>query len=540
MRIFFMKNRSLEVKTNFKKKVFRNTTYHQFPISLKSSYECGFRFEGKTYIFQTFFYGISCAVIMVNYMVNLAAQAASIKFGKMVEAYIDDIFIEDISDDVRIFFEDLGFLFGESKSKFGPVVDYCGIRVDGIKKTFQVTETAFVKMKNLWEKAVFRKSEKEDMSKFMLFSDFQQFMGYVVRMSKTSISGLLKSHFLLAKLAEAIESDYVMVELERKHQEEIAFWLKERHEILMEQFLPAAGSLKILDENPAKKPKLVKGVLENSTDSSSRYWGIKFVRNGVIKAKAGPIPEELLDKGIACQEGYAFDKFIDIAEPKTRSKVGLDSQVLQICFSKRRTKNEVLNKILLGIFKKMEEKELFIDTYWIPTKTMFLYGADKISRRNFSEFEELDNGLSEFGANYVIDTYGHPKMDIFGSASNVFKSMYCSDITILDDKFNMKMSGLEFLCEKRLSGLLWVYPRPELVKQMTDIVGKLMWKNFVGVKMLILVMESKVQGILANLGRIEGMKKLKFETFARMGRKPSKLSKKTKQNYVLVVLESIN
>lgn len=477
---------------------------------------------------------------MVNYLVNLAAQAASIKFGKMVEAYIDDVFIEGTSDDVRIFFENLGFLFGDAKSKFGPVVDYCGIRVDGIKKTFQVTETAFNKMTDLWKKAVFRKSEESDESKYMLFSDFQQLIGFMVRMSKTSISGLLKSHFLLAKLAEAVESDYVLVELRKEHQKEMEYWLEKRHEILMEQFLPAAGSVKILKDDPTKKPDLVKGVMENSTDSSSKYWGIKYVRKGVIKAKSGPIPEELLDKGIACQEAYSFEKFVDIAESKTRSNVGLDSQVLKICFSKRRSKNPTLNKILLSIYKKMEEKNLFLDTYWISTKKMWLYGADKISRKDFSEFEEVKNGVSEMGANYVIDTYGHPKMDVFGSSSNIFQTMYCSDIQIQDDKFNMKMSGLEFLCEKRLGGLLWLYPRPELIKQMISIVTGLNWKNFNGVKLLILVPESKVQLVLAHSGKVEGMKTLKFETFAKMGRKPSKLKNKTKENFVLVVLQSKN
>ena len=61
------------------------------------------------------------------------------------------------------------------------------------------------------------------------------------------------------------------------------------------------------------------------------------------------------------------------------------------------------------------------------------------------EFEEVSNGLSESGVNYVVDTYGRPKMDVFGSNSNVFETMYCSDITILDDKYNMKMCGLEFV-----------------------------------------------------------------------------------------------
>ena len=446
--------------------------------------------------------------------------------------------MEGTTDEVRVFFEEMGFLFGDSKSKFGPVVDFCGIRVDGTNKTFQVTETAFMKMKELWNKAVFRKSEEKDDSKYILFSDYQQLTGYMVRMSKTSVAGLLKSHFLLNKLAEAVESDHVLVELKKEHQTEMEYWLEKRHKMPMEQFLPAAGSIKVLERDPAKRPKLVNGVYENSSDSSSKYWGIKYVRNGVIKAKAGPIPEDLLDKGIACQEGHSFEQFVEIAERRTRLNVGLDSQVLQICFTKRRSKNKTLNEILLRIYKKMEEKELYISTYWIPTTQMNLYGADRISRKDFREFEEVSNGLSESGVNYVVDTYGRPKMDVFGSNSNVFETMYCSDITILDDKYNMKMCGLEFLCEKKLGGVIWMYPRSELVKQMMEIVCKLNWEELEGLKMLILVTESKVPQVWDKLRNVKCIKKLKFETFARMGRKPVKLSKKTKQNYVLFIVES--
>ena len=294
----------------------------------------------------------------------------------------------------------------------------------------------------------------------------------------------------------------------------------------------------LMDKDPAKKPRLVKGVLENSTDSSSKYWGIKYVLNGVVYAKAGPIPDELLDKGIACQEGHGFEQFVDIAKPRTRSKVGLDSQVLQFCFTKRRSKNATLNEILLRIYKKMEQKNLFIDTYWISTTVMNKFGADKVSRRDFGEFEEVRNGLSVSGANFVTDYHGLPKMDVFGSPSNVLGTMYCSNISVLDDRFNMKMSGLEFLCEKEMKGVLWMYPRPEIVKQMMDIVGRMEWKDFKKVKMLILVTESKVQMVRATLSKLRGIKKLNLETFARMGRKATKLTRKTKENYVLFIVES--
>lgn len=515
-----------------------SSAYHQFAISVESSYACGFRFEGKVYIFQTMFYGSSSAVYLVNYLTNLACKAASIKFDKFIEAYIDDVFSESKDEDFRIYMENLGLQFSKKKSQAGPIIEYCGVSVDAIEKTFQVTEKSHTKMVKLWENATMRKSESEGEQKFLLFDDFQKLCGSVIRMAKTSIHGLLKSHFLLARLAESTESNHVLVELGEREQKEMSFWLSERHKISMEQFLPAAGSFKLMAGDP-KRRKLVNGNYENSSDSSSKYWGIKFVVNGVTRAKSGKIPDIWLPRGIACQEGYSFREWVKIAKPKTRSSCALDSQVLQLCFSKRRSKNEHLNEILTDIYDLMEEKELYIDTYWVNTSDMKSFGSDNISRRVFSEFEENLNGLTALGSDGIINEYGKPKIDVFGSPSNIFDIMYCCNIEIRNDEKNMKQSGLEFLAENKfIPGILWLYPRNEVVKQTLSIISSWDWSAFKQLKILLLVRERFVEAVWSSVRQLKCVKEVKLETFVKSGRKSSKLKYKSQDTMVLFEIES--
>ena len=123
------------------------SAYHQFPMDNESILLCGFKVFGRVLVFQTLFYGTSAAVIIVNTINNLAAQAQGIRSNIFVIIYIDDILQSSSSSAIIDHLIELGYIFSEKKSQIGTLVNFLGLEMDAVAKTLRISETTFEKFK---------------------------------------------------------------------------------------------------------------------------------------------------------------------------------------------------------------------------------------------------------------------------------------------------------------------------------------------------------------------------------------------------------
>ena len=378
--------------------------------------ESAFEYEGQVYCWQTMYYGTSAAVYLVNYMTNIVVRAESLNSKKWAGIYLDDLLQETTDDNFKNALVEHGLIISEAKSQSGHYVVFLGLEINGKEKTIRVSEATYKKFKKLISKNTMY---KEDDSRYMLFTDFEQCMGLICRLTKSSIQGFIKSHHLMARLAEAMNNSNQLVELKQNEQEEMKFWTDSRHTLKMAQFTRGAGSLQISTKNFEKQQKIAKLDTPLTSDSSGSYWGFKIAILGKLVCKCGEIPEKYAKMRIAIKEAHAFLKLckklveLALANPEIYGMhlaVGLDSANLNANFTRRRAKNEEMNKILSEIFTILEEANLAVSTYWISTGLMNSQGSDKISRRDFSEFEN-NITLSELGANFLREKFGFFECD---------------------------------------------------------------------------------------------------------------------------------
>ena len=524
------------------KNLFSHSAYHQYKLSPESMKESAFKFDGVTYCWQTVFYGTSGAVFLVNYMNNLCIQAESIRSKKWCECYLDDTLQEGTEDNFRDCMEAHGLILSPHKSQSGTLVVFLGLEIDAVNKTIRCTEKTFNKFTELMKKSTMY---KQDSSHYMLFSDFEEAIGIIGRLAKTSIMGLTKCHHLLARLGEAMNNSNQLVELKNNEQKEISFWMQERHKLKMSQFTRGAASLEISEVDLIKKPKLETPL---TSDSSGKYWGFKISILGKQFCKCGPIPEALMDSGIAVKETFAFkEMMVKLAKIKEehpniegmKLAVGVDSQNLDACFTRRRAKNSQMNEILSEVYEILEKHQLLVTTYWISTLQMNTTGSDKISRKEFSEFEQKIS-LSEEGARFIKDVYGKIKVDVFGSPSNTLKCHYCSELAIENDSLNLRKSGLEFLSsEKFLQGTFWIVPPNNVMQETLSMLNQYDWKNAKKVQILLLVEERFVAAVRAAFQKKKGLKDLVTSRFYKKQEKATKLTVRHRQNYILFEINTL-
>ena len=219
---------------------------------------------------------------------------------------MDDLLQETTDDNFKNALVEHGLIISEAKSQSGHYVVFLGLEINGEDKTIRVSEATYEKFKKLVSKNTMY---KEDDSRYMLFSDFEQCMGLICRLTKSSIQGFIKSHHLMARLAEAMNNSNQLVELKQKEQEEMKFWTESRHKLRMAQFSRGAGSLQISTESFEKKQKIAKLETPLTSDSSGSYWGFKIAILGTMVCKCGDIPKKYEKMGIAIKEAHAFMKF---------------------------------------------------------------------------------------------------------------------------------------------------------------------------------------------------------------------------------------
>ena len=313
--------------------------------------------------------------------------------------YIDDLLCEwEELNVLKTHCAKLGLQWKESKSQEGTFLTFCGIDIDCVEKTMTISLKTFEKMK---KQVTDHLMTSADGNRHMIFEEFQILMGFIARLAKTCPSGFVHAHSLLSRLAEAQESQFPMVHFTRTDLIEIEYWIRERRSMKMETFNHSAGSITLKNkmtlngEGENKKAKLLDNV-ENSSDASLGFWGCKVVKNGVLKAICGEIPSHLAKEGICVHEGHASEVAVFEMEDSSEMNLAVDSTVLAASFNNKRSKNEALNTILGRIFEEMTRGNKKVRFYWIPTFKMNQLGSDKISRENYSEFED-PFGLSQFG-----------------------------------------------------------------------------------------------------------------------------------------------
>ena len=492
------------------------------------------------------YYGTSAAVYLVNYLTNVVVRAESLKSKKWAGIYLDDLIQETTDENFKNAILEHGLILSEAKSQSGHYVVFLGLEIDGKNKTIRVSEDTYNKFRNLISQTTMYKS---DDSKYMLFTDFEKAMGLICRLTKSSIHGFTKSHHLMARLGEAMNNSNQLVELKQKEQAELKFWTESRHTLKMAQFARGAGSLQISTKSFEKQQKIQKLETPITSDSSGSYWGFKIAILGLLICKCGEIPRKYTDTGIAVKEGVAFKNLceelvkVKMKKPEIEGMhiaVGLDSANLNANFTRRRAKNELMNEILSDIFSILEQANLSVSTYWISTDVMNSQGSDKISRRDYSEFEN-NLAVSEIGANFVKEKYGNFKCDVFGAPSNILNAeFYCSHLDIEDDPKNMRMSPLEFLASETLKKRLWVMPPKHLVRETLQLLQQIDWKTLKKVQVLLLVQDIFVDEVRAVFMKKTGISEIISSRFHKSGDGAKRLNRNARNDYVLIEINSTN
>ena len=158
--------------------------------------------------------------------------------------------------------------------------------------------------------------------------------GVLVRLAKTSPTGLTKLFHILRSLSEAQESDIKMIEMDKECLEEINFWCNERQILPMgsDNFASIAVSLK--QEDPTFKKRKIHEGKGFASDSSGSYWAAKANK----KASCGKIPVELSRECISTKEAFALEQGVKLLERGQKAIMNVDSVVLHHAFTKRRSK----------------------------------------------------------------------------------------------------------------------------------------------------------------------------------------------------------
>ena len=515
--------------------------YNQFSLSPNSIPWFGCRYKGRVLVWQVAFYGVAAAPALINKMNNLAVTAESLRTGVYGSMYLDDMLSELVSEirsdehPIKKHMKEMGFLFSEKKSQIGTNVVFCGVELDSEKKTMKISEKTFNKLK---EQVKNHLLTKIDGTKTMAFDEFQTMMGIIARLARTSILGYCNAHNLLARLAEAQNSQFKMVEFTQEDLKELKYWTSERREMPMKMFSIAAASFKlsdeiVIDERDPKRRKLNK--IENSSDASKKAWGCKITgKDGVVRAYCGDFPEEYQDEIIVIKEGYGFYKLVTHLENDCEVSVALDSTNLDDCFTKRRSRNPKLNKILASIYQEMVDNNKKVSTFWIPTKTMNAEGADKISRELYSEYSDTI-GLSEYGATYLLEGFGKVDVDVYSSPlDNPLNIKYCSTLNVEQDPLCLRRTAMEFLLSQNLLGRLLVFPPDDLVEETTKVLKKVNWQIKQNkLQILYIVRQKKAMSVRLALDKVTY---LQFEILQRAGKKASKLKYKSSDTFVLFII----
>ena len=515
--------------------------YNQFSLSPNSIPWFGCRYKGRVLVWQVAFYGVAAAPALINKMNNIAVTAEALRTGVYGSMYLDDMLSElvsEISDQehpIKKHMKEMGYIFSEKKSQIGTNVVFCGVELDAEKKTMRISEKTFFKLKEQVENNLLTKI---DGTKTMSFDEFQTMMGIIARLARTSTSGYCNAHNLLARLAEAQNSQFKMVEFTKEDLVELNYWTSERREMPMKMFSVTAASFKlsdevVVDEKDAKRRKL--NEVKNSSDASKKAWGCHITgKDGRVRAHCGEIPDEYANDIIVIKEGYGFYKLVKYMDADTEASVALDSTNLDDCFKKRRSRNPKLNKILASIYQEMVEHNKKVSTFWIPTKRMNVEGSDKISRGIYSDYKD-PFGLSEYGASYLVENFGKVNVDVYSSPSdNPLNIKYCSTINVEQDPLCLRRTAMEFLLSQDLVGRMLVFPPDDLVEETTKVFKNMNWKNKENkLQFLYIVRQKRAMSVRLALDKITY---LQFEIFQRAGKKASKLKFKSSDTFVLFII----
>ena len=512
------------------------SAYHQFPLDEESILLSGIKVFGRILVFQTLYYGTSAAVVIVNTINNMAASAEGIRANIFVIVYIDDILQSGTSDCIIRHFEELGYFFSITKSQSGSFVIYLGLEMNSREKTIRICEKTFEKFtKSLRENMLY----KSDGKACMIFEDFQSLVGILVRLSKTSVSGLVNAFSVLGKLAEVQEDAHKVVEFNDVDLKELEYWSSERHILPMSDLSICGASLKRGDSDFSTEPGAKKKKLLHTSDSSGSYWGARSVIDGQDVGLCGEIPEHLLGKPICVLEAHGAEMLITrLLKPATSSVIGTDSTVFDACFRKKRSKNEDLNKILGRIFEHMKKHQIEVKTTWIPTESMASWGSDSLSRRKYNEYEDK-YGLSQQGVEFIKETYGQIDLDLFSSPlDNCFKVYYCSNLCVDDDSQNLKMNAWEFLSSEKMftKGAIWAFPPDNAVEMLIKKFCQLNWNILkTRVRVLLVIREKHVPFVSASLKSIVELEDLELKILQKGHKPATNLKIKTAETFFIVV-----
>ena len=501
--------------------------YHQFPLDKRSVLSMGFKYKNKIYVCQTLMYGPACAPFLVNTLNNMACLHVGLNREQYGECFIHDVLVAAICLEFIQDLKDIGYIFSPGKQQVGTKVTYTGIVLDCVEKQVEIAEKTYHKIQGIKRKDIL-KNEEEDY--YIEFDNLQILMGSIVHCARTSPTGLLNAHYLLAKLAEGYQEQGMMLQLKSEHLQELNFWTTQRQILPMKLLKTTGVAVQILCKNPNEKPNPDGTV--NCSDASNMYWAAKV--NG--KSKCGTFPVYLRKEPISAKEMWGHYEGVKMCEDGQRVIFNNDNTNVVAIFDSKRSKNWVMNDIMKKIMEEMKKRDLIITVRWVSTTQMASEkGADAFSRRNFSEIYD-PNALSEEGVQAILTTFGKIHVDVFASSeNNPFKTSYCSTLHQMDDKLNLQYEGIGFLTSNDLRGRLWLYMPEDLTIVTLKIVEGLDWENKKNdLQILMLVRQKYMKDVIGTFWHLRSKTEIGWTVFYKEGEKSKYLKMKTKCSLVLV------
>ena len=500
--------------------------YHQFRLSRKSVLALGCRIDGRIAVWQTMGYGPSPAVYIVNNLVNYAVLDAALNHDTFAEAFIDDVFVAAVKPEIKRDLEKIGLQFSSTKTQTGQIVDYCGVRLNARDRTVEILPKTYKKLKEIRESSVFTNQAGESA---MEFNKLQEFCGVVVHSSRTSSYGLSKAFYILGKLALGINDSENMVKLDKEELDEINYWCDTKHIISMKGLKTSGTTIKIFNTDPYKRQKI-----EASSDASPMWWGCKV--NG--KAYCDVFPEEYRGQPIAVLEMYALLKVIEFMRADQKMIISVDNTNTHFSYLKRRSKNVLMNDLLIKIAEELVRNNKTVVTRWIPTLEMASKeGSDCLSRMKLDESFD-PNSLNKSGAEIIKRTFGDISVDLFSSPrNNIFETKYCSTFYVMTDVLNMQEDGLSFMTSRKLKGRLWAFPPEDLSNPVIELIAQIDWTERENkLQILLLLKGKKVKDAISALWQLRKSVPISWSQFQKPGDKNKYLYSKCRSPLILIII----
>ena len=259
------------------------------------------------------------------------------------------------------------------------------------------------------------------------FDDLESLLGKLEFLANISLIGRTKTSNLVNQLREARRNDSTSIVLSAASYQEMCYWT---------QYCQSPTILPFFRDNL----NLYELSFSDAAGGKSGKWAYykydSFCDDSEKMAGNGSFPSDYQDMSILLKETYALFQLCVVLPPNRNHQVMIDNQTLLHLWNKTRSStNLTVNEYLSFIMLELLRKNISLELTWIPTSTMNLIGADRLSRNDYSQLH-TGYSLSNRGITFIRTYYFNIDVDLFASKANHWPgARYYSSYQIEDPLF---------------------------------------------------------------------------------------------------------